>query len=609
MKKSVPLYKLILSFTKLVFLFILTFYAVPFQAQSWQWLQAGGNDYSFNQSSETIQFIDSDPSGNVYAAFEQVTNTAIPSPFTIGNYQVPHYSGSDGILASFSCEGTLRWTIAIGGAYVIGASQHLVQIKSLKVDAQGNVYVTGQASRGSIPSQPLYFSPTFSVPASAVLNEFKEDFFIAKYNTNGVVQWVRFPQGANVITDNYEGNAYARKMDVDPNGTVHVDAVFYPGTFCDGAVTITGNQTTLYRGILKYDTNGAFIGYVAIEYSDDGDVLRTIFKHDPHTGKYYIAKINSNVDMVPTYIGGQLQIKKNYVASFNSNGVFIWKQEDNNIDSPTYFSDLMGLSIDNESNIYFNCALGFIDFAQGILNSWNGQELLPIPTENAGHLGVVIKMDSNGNTIWIKNNTNSNGGPGLGRSVINGNELAIATAAPRLAWDGLPLVEIPAITTNHSVFRINKNTGTAIGLDNLNLGGYLFSPTAIAAGANGSYYLGGGFNSTITGSGLPATSNTGGFDDFYIAKLGTNNCTLATTPTTTASINLQVHPVPTSSLLYINNKEAIDYIIYDALGKMVQMNSVDPDGSIDLQYLTKGIYLLQMKDGNGNITTQKIIKE
>ncbi len=609
MKKLVLFNKPIHSSTKLIFILFLTFNISFVHAQGWQWLQAGGNDYSANNYSEKIQFMDSDPAGNVYAAFEQVTNTVIPSPFTIGSYQVPHYSGSDGILASFSCEGTLRWTVAIGGDYVLSGinSQHLVQIRSLKVDAQGNVYVIGLASRGRNPAQPMYFSPTYTVPASLANNVHKEEFFIAKYNTNGLVQWVRFPEGPNVIENSLDGRAAGFNMDVDPNGTVHVDAVFYPGVFCNGALTITSIPNIFQRGVLKYDTNGNYIGYAALNIVDE--VYRPYhFLHDPNNDRYYVAR-DIFFPEVQIIIGGQIQTKSTFVAAFDSNGNFLWKKEDNNSNFKLVWAvNINGLSIDNESNLYFNCALGLIDLIQLTMNSWNGQQLLPIPTQNAGHLAVVIKMDQNGNTIWLKNNTNSNGGPGLNKSVINGNELAIATAAPKLAWDGLALVEMPDNTTNHSVFRINKNTGVAIGLDNLNLGNYDEFPSAIAAGANGSYYLGGGFDSTIIGSGLPTTSNTGGYNDFYIAKFGSNNCTLATNASTVTT-NMQVHPVPTSSLVYINNKEAIDYIIYDALGKMVQMSTVDPDGSIDLQYLTKGIYLLQMKDQNGTITTQKIIKE
>jgi Secretion system C-terminal sorting domain len=181
-----------------------------------------------------------------------------------------------------------------------------------------------------------------------------------------------------------------------------------------------------------------------------------------------------------------------------------------------------------------------------------------------------------------------------------------------MSWEGIPLTisgvngKIPAL------FRLNKDTGVGIGVHQLypDVGGESQVSSGIAAGPNGSYYVGGSFQSTISASasGSPVYLNTGGYDDFFIAKFGTNNCTLALVNEAPKQ-SLQSYPNPVASLLYVNNKETITYVIYDALGKMIQMNVLEPNGNIDLQYLDKGIYMLQMKDEDGNVTTEKIMKE
>ena len=607
-----------------LFIVLLTILTTSLNAQSWQWLKAGGNNDSGSGSdyySEKIKHMESDPAGNVYVAFKQVidNDSPVPTPFTISSYQVPHYSKSDAILASFSCDGTLRWTVALGGVYspptINGPSNtNGAQILDLKTDSSGNVYVTGLLIRSSNPLNPIYFSPTFTIPNSAALNENKENFFIAKYNTNGIVQWVRFPEASDVVYNNNDRRAIARSMDVDPNGTIHLDSLLAPGTFCNGALTITGNLGTYYRRILKYDTNGIYIGNVAIEYIDE-TYFYYHFLHDASNDRYYVAKYLFYPEVIPI-IGGQSQISSVFVAAFNANGTLLWKKEDNSSSTSIigYNPSYHGLSLDGTGNIYFNCTLGAlvnpitVEFT-GEISSWDGQQLVIPENWNMEPLATVIKMDPNGNTIWIKNNTEPTAVPILHRSIINGDELAIATGTKSLQWEGIDYVEHPVVNgATPAILRLNKNTGIGISIDFLDIGfGNEFPASSIAAGVNGSYYLGGGFSQTITAPGLPSTVSTGGIDDFFIAKFGASNCTLATV-TTTPNENIQTYPNPVTTLLHINNKEIINYIIYDALGKMVQMDTLEPNGSIDLQYLTKGIYLLQMKDESGTITTEKIMK-
>jgi Secretion system C-terminal sorting domain len=598
-------------------LLLLLFSQNNLHAQSWQWLKAGGNYNSDGNYSEKIEHMESDPQGNLYVAFKQVTGNMIATPFSISGVQIPHYSDRDNILASFGCDGTLRWTVAIGGSNVmdppfpISFIRNGTQIKSLKTDAQGNVYISGILNRGSLASEPFHFSPTFTLPTSDIYtNTYKENFFIAKYNSNGVFQWVRFPEPTNVALNNNVNRAALIHMDVDPNGMVHLDAFFAPGVFCSGALTITGAPDSFKRGILKYDTNGNYVGYAPFDYSDYADLL-THFLHDPVFDRYYVAKMIAASD-APSIIGGQLQVNSMYVAAFDNNGQFLWKKEDNNPNINLVFSpDQNCISLDTEGNLYMNCGLGILDVNDlTLVNSWNGQPIIPPANWNNISVPTVVKMNPNGDTIWMRNGTEPNFQTYVNRSVISGNELAISLGSKAFSWEGISLVTNATNGGEPGILRLNKDTGVGISAAFLtsNTGGLIAS--TIAAGPNGSYYLGGNFTSTISTStsGSPATVSTGGYDDFFIAKFGSNNCTLATSAPTQKDV-IQLYPNPVTTVLYLNNKETITYFIYDALGKKVQMNTLEANGSIDLQYLTQGIYLLQMTDGNGTVTTQKIIKD
>jgi Secretion system C-terminal sorting domain len=627
MKKIITKNSTLKIFFKSVFMLTVCFVTTGSTAQSWQWLKSGGNNSSGSgpDYSQRIQYMDSDPQGNVYFATNQFgsgNGYQLPLPFTISNYQVPHYSGYDAIVSSLDCTGALRWTVAIGGLYDIETppngytSRQSAIIKDLKTDAQGNLYLIGIMSRGFNATEPFHFSPTFTVPnAPALVNEHKEQFFIAKYNTNGVVQWVRFPEGPNVATNNNDGRAVSIKMDVDPNGTLHVYSFFNAGVFCNGALTIANNATKL---ILKYDTNGNYIGTAAIQYSAD-DYFPFHFLHDPNLDRYYFAK-NQYQPEVPTIIGGEVQNKTIIVAAFDTNGTFLWKKTDDNTNLSSVFNaDFYSLSLDNESNLFLNCSLGSSfdsNFEIIGVNSWDGQPLTyPVNSEeNLSSFVNVIKMNSNGDTLWIKSLPDGSGlkkGTISDKSSINGNQLAIALGMREFEWEGVPEVIIPGLNgLSPAMLRLNKDTGVGIDINYLNVGVPTFVPASnIAAAPNGGYYLAGGFGSTISinPDGSSPVYSTGGYDDFFIAKFGTSNCTLATKEV--KDITPQLYPNPVASLLYLNNKELVTYSIYDALGKIIQMGTIDSNGSIDLNYLNKGFYLIQIKTESGMVTTEKILKK
>ena len=611
---------------QLVVLLISVFFYQASVAQSWQWLKTGGFNDSGSGSdySERIQHLETDPQGNIYVAFKKrVTIGSTVAPFNISTYQVPRYSAYDVILASFACDGTLRWTVTIGGEYVptnisyVGGVGYFsipsASIKSLKTDVQGNVYVTGLLGKGFFPSHPLHLDPNYTLPASAaILNTHKENFYIAKYNANGVAQWVRFPEAPDVAINNNDRRGAPLSMDVDPNGTVHVYCGLNPGIFCSGALTIAGAPNAFIKNILKYDTNGNYLGNAAVQYEADSYAFS--FLHDSNLDRYYFSK-KIYFPEIAHIIGGQVQTRALFVAAFDSNGVFLWKKQSDNTNlQGDYSPEFQGLSIDNDSNLYLNVAMGRLRNAQledvGI-DGWEGQQIV-LPTDWIGYPPVtVIKMNSNGDTLWMKNASDTYSASESNKSSINGNELGISLWFGKLAWDGIPLVENNANGAVPGILRLNKDTGMGVGVNYLDTGsaGVTFPPSAFAAGSNGSYYLGGGFEGTISASpsGSPVYLNTGGFDDFFIAKLGSSNCTLATTANQEESLN--TYPNPTRSLVYVTNKEEVSYVIYDALGKMIQMDTIAPNGSIDIQHLSKGMYLLQMKDRNGQVTTQKIVKE
>jgi hypothetical protein len=71
-------------------------------------------------------------------------------------------------------------------------------------------------------------------------------------------------------------------------------------------------------------------------------------------------------------------------------------------------------------------------------------------------------------------------------------------------------------------------------------------------------------------------------------------------------LDISIFPNPTSDIVYIEgNYSQLKVVVYDILGKQVMNKPIT--NNIDVSQLEKGIYILQLSDGD-RLTTQRIIK-
>ena len=77
---------------------------------------------------------------------------------------------------------------------------------------------------------------------------------------------------------------------------------------------------------------------------------------------------------------------------------------------------------------------------------------------------------------------------------------------------------------------------------------------------------------------------------------------------TYSQMALEVYPNPVSDVLHINNihRQEVEYAIFNVLGQMVTSGSTD--GNINVADLTKGLYVLQIKDDKYLETTKFMVK-
>ena len=69
---------------------------------------------------------------------------------------------------------------------------------------------------------------------------------------------------------------------------------------------------------------------------------------------------------------------------------------------------------------------------------------------------------------------------------------------------------------------------------------------------------------------------------------------------------IKIYPNPVKEIIHLSNITETDFEIYDILGNLVSKGN--SENQINVNFLTKGVYILKLKNGE-NIINQKFIKE
>ncbi|MDD3005506.1 T9SS type A sorting domain-containing protein [Flavobacterium sp.] len=602
------------NFKKLLILFIIIG-AYPIQAQTWQWGKRGGgtDNTIFNYDSwEKIQSMATDTNGNIYIlGTVGIANVNIDGEAkeTYGLYTGGGAASTDGIVASFTCNGTLRWAKVIGG----NISD---RVRTLKLDANNNVYIAAQIYNiqdnfffpGTNPQAHIgtEFPIPYAVDVSdgvSTANSNNQSLRLIKYNSEGDLQWTSTPQASDISLSN-TGNSLNVDLQVDALGNNYWAC--YLGTGIYGNGTLTVNQAGMY--VLKYNSLGSFTDSILLDIQIGGGAQADFrFVRNHNTGHLYLSHFlsKSGGSNNTAVVGGQTVNFSRYVAAFNAQGTFLWERENNSlIDWSTNSFDLV---IDNQNNIYTIGSAGTVGFPNepdAIMESFNGVQFTAPPGSQAQPCPYIVKMDANGNTLWQTNGfTNYPGSPRA--VVLNGNEVALVGGQPGMIWGNINISN--NMGYDPYLARFNKETGAIIAIETLTSSTVADDfATAITADAQGNYYVGGMFSNQIT-VGSSVLQKVGGERDFFLAKFGTSSCSLDVPENKTQGF--KAYPNPVQNHLFIDSQETQQYQIYSILGTKISEGTLPVGNSIDCSGLTNGVYFLSVTDGLGNVSTVKFVKQ
>ena len=561
-------------------------------SQTFQWAKRGGGNNSISTDSRAEQALKivTDANNNIYT-ISRVTNTGLDVD---GNARPFYDSGTefDYVLSSFACDGSYRWSKTIGG---FGFEQMY-----LSTDGQGNVYVGGKFANCVNTN---YLS---QIEGDVVISQTPQDcrvLFLVKFDTNGVMQWFKRPQGPGLSVSEGISQTANIGLQLDSLGNSYWLLVVPPGTYENG--TFVNTLTGINFFIFKYDTNGVFVDATLMDFTVSGTFGQNLrFYRNSQTGQYYLTSNKSNSGSASATLGTTTVAGSFFIASYDVNGQKLWHQEDAAGSIGPRFESY-DLTVDSSNNIYFagkilgNNAITFMGFS------------VPGIAELTTY---IIKLNPTGtNLLWATKPDDINGTYNSCGLAVNGSEIGYTGMCfgSTYTWGAQSIFASNPNEGQEVLFgRFNTTTGDCLSLVKIpgNIG-YDDSGTALAVDSSGDYIIGGRFGQYLYVNGSTTLINEGLQSDFFIAKYATTPCSTASTDNFEKEQGLNFYPNPVNDILTIDIKETSSYTLYNLQGRIIKQGILSPSNNkIDCNVLDSGCYMLHVIDINNNKQVVKVIK-
>jgi outer membrane protein assembly factor BamB len=492
-------------------------------AQSWQWGRHGGS-VSSPPVGETAPVVTeearnlcTDPHGNVYF-HSQIAEF----PYYLGGvyYQVPPFSQINlrtSVLMSYDCRGDLRWYkqfVTEGGTS---------QITALTSDREGNLYVAGYT--GALPVGPK----TFHLGTDTTLVNATKFLFLAKYDTSGVLQWLRQPEPDTAMNQ----AAAIFGLSASPEGDVYAYSLVRNGGLLAGGDSVVLDSGGIY--VLRFSSGGQILEATPLDIHDEspnGQSYPRNFERDHQSGRFYLGGWRSLLPgLPPLLMGGQPLNPGLYFAAFDSTGQFLWVRQ---TASDAAIGVLRKPRIDHEGNIYIAGSV-YIRIG-GIPDTIAGHVFTT--TLNLGNNPMAMCLDPDGQAIWATH--------GMSVSIARGDGIALyerpdgsmevgasASFTGMVVWGGDTVPTIPGQAYDPLLVRLDAKTGANLSLTRLTgLPGNSQFSSSLTVDRRGNYYLGGrmGGPGNQLYVGPDTLQSYGGVNDFFIAKYGSDDCALCLDP-------------------------------------------------------------------------------
>ena len=598
------------NLNKIFFFLAVLFIPLLSLSQSFQWIQNGGGNNTISGSLyyQREQVIDmaTDSQRNVYIISIVSKDGVLVDGDPITTYEA-NSNNYDFLLVSYSCDGTYRWHKVFGG----GSSEYP---SGIEVDSQDNIFIIGFFAECDLPSD-LYYSTarigdnngvdytSTNTPTSC------QRTFLAKFNSNGVFQWIHFPYSP---LDNfpYSSHPFSNRNFYIVSDEIYWIANIPPGSYEGGSFSNTNNSLPFLYYLLKYDTSGNFISATPFDLEFSGGISSELrWYRNPYNGNYYATHMYNSNTITMTAGGNTLSPSPSKIICFNDLGQYEWHRE-----STGNVLEIMGLTFDTNNNVYITGRAQGTSTDSFIGWSASGQLM--------GATSFIMKCNPNLTAYnWVNYYTTPGFIAGytqlpttpLFYNTFN-NELVFggSIATSTFSWSPLTLTGPGSNNSSDPLLtRFDPSNGNCLGMHRIiGTNGYQDAFTSIKQDIAGDLIVGGYMGLDLTDSYGNTSFTSGGNSDFFVTKFASQVCQpLSNESFDTNSI--EIYPNPTKNILNIINLSGnCEYTIFNIMGSKVLSGKVSRESnSINLSELQSGYYILNLINSNGFNKTLKVIKE
>ena len=548
-------------------LFILCFlFASDIKAQQYKFAKrVGGTQF------ENAMGIALDSMGNIIVS-GYFSGTADFDPGTT-NYTLTSNGGNDIFLAKYDSAGNFVWAIHVGGA------GEEFNYTDPAVDEYGNIYLCG-----------VFNSNTdFNPKGNAVIatNRGQQDGFVAKYDSTGLLQWVRGVGGA--LNDDVYHIDYKNYL------------VLFAGSFADSSYVDDGLTITPLYG------------------SGSADVV--FGKFNPNGNLFWLNTLKGNGEDHSYNITAGINGKTYLTGTFEDTLIF----DSGGVNPDTLFADgltAFTASFSNFGNYYWSFPIENA-YPFGLKVDHNGDIL------TCGQFSNFADFDPDADTMTLIAQGSfdgyfakyTNGGNYVFAKRIGGNGSDICYTIAELSNSSILVSGYFFNTADFdpdvTVASLNSNGFADIYLAHYDsLGNYLSafgcgSPAFefcrnMTCNSIDEVFLCGGFEQVVDFNPAPAINTlvSAGSRDGYFVKYAF--------PTTSvhsmSSADLLIYPNPFVNQINISdNFKQTQLILTDVLGNIIYKAIISAQTKINTELLSPGIYFLTIASGE-NVSTRKLLK-
>jgi len=360
---------------------------------------AEGNNLEISSiASESVNYYQWYLNGNIISGANSATLT-IGQSLEVGNYLLDLLVKKDNVI----CVEGLDFNVIPVASANMGITQwaktatetvdHKSSFLNIATAADGSVYTVGKIDDGST----VNFGNGVSVANTSTMS----NFFLVKYDSNGVAQW-----GRTISSTESNSHSYLFNVSTASDGSIYtVGYIYYDYTYNFGNdVSVANPNDGNSIVIVKYNSSGEAQWAQTIQSTRGSSSFRDVAVAQDGS-IYAVGTVDASAMRDFTYsFGNGVSVTvpstspedKTLIVKYNSAGEAQWAKSSLSTVSGNTYATFRSVGISSDGSVY---AAGYI---QGTVSFDFGNSVSAAGSYADGENVVLIKYNSSGETQWAK---------------------------------------------------------------------------------------------------------------------------------------------------------------------------------------------------------------